>query len=160
MAAADAPRFRAYWNRVEGRSVFTMSRQDWEAIGPQLGAPVQLDVTRTPLNRVASNASVVAAVAHQYSAASAQITICRYDERDQPTPYNVDKYHVWLDLPSHQSFDQMIEGASTERNANFDQFMTDSVFIVGQKPNADHWLSEVPEKVRAVIDRAPSSRSA
>ena len=152
MAPAEAPRFRMYLEHVEGRSVLTMSRPEWDSLSGGLGNPVLIDVQRTPMGAVASDASVVAAVAQRYSEATAEVVIYRYDQRDQPTPYNLDKYTVWVDLPSHSSFSQMIAGASTKDDANFRQFLSENVFFVGQGHGPDHWLPELPASVRSIID--------
>ncbi len=120
-----------------------MSQTDWDALSLQMGGPVRLDVERTPLSGVASEASLVAAVAEQHSSASG--------EKDEPTPYNIDKYTVWVDLPSHQSFPQVVAAAATEDNENLRQFLRDNVFIVRQDPGQDHWLPEPPTSVQTVF---------
>ena len=150
---ADAPLFRAYWGRVEGRSILTMSRTDWNALEIAMDQPVQLDVQQTPMARVASESSVVLSLGQQYSDATAEIVIVRYDERDQPTPYNQDKYTVWTDVLRHPSVQSMISRASTEANENFRQFTAESVFIVKQDPGADHWLPTLPGSATTVISR-------
>ena len=49
---AEAPRFKFYWERVEGTSVLTMRRQDWDTVVGSLGAPVAFDVRSTPLSGI------------------------------------------------------------------------------------------------------------
>lgn len=96
---ADAPRFRAYWERLEGRSVFTMARSDWSQLGAHMNEPVKIDVAKTPMARIAGQALVVQTVAEQRSEATAQISIIRYDPADHPTPFNKDNYTVWTPGP-------------------------------------------------------------
>jgi|SRR3990172_2436610 len=148
---ADAPRFRAFWEHVDGRSVLTMSRSDWSGLSVRMGQPVRIDVDRTPMAQVAKQAHVVRALAEQRSGATAQIAIIRYDEKDAPTPYNQDKYTVWLDVLRHPSVNHMISAASTELNQNFVDFAAQNVFIIKQDPSRDHWLPSIPGSATTVV---------
>src|SRR5713226_6524623 len=83
MSSPDrAPRLRAYLQHAEGKSVLTMPREDWDRFRVTRGAVVLVDVTKTPMERVASEATVVAAVAGQFSNATAEVTIYRDDPAD------------------------------------------------------------------------------
>ncbi len=152
---ADAPRFRAYWERIENRSLLTMTRSDWSALQINLGSPVTIDVTATPMAQVASNASVVKAFVEQGSAATAEIVIIRHDPND-PKPYNQDKYDVWVDVTAHPRLGQMISGASTGFNDNFQRFAAETVFILKQAPGPDHWLDHVPDSASTIITSSGS----
>jgi hypothetical protein len=149
--AADAPRFRAYWERLEDRSVLTMSRSDWSALSATTGTPVQISVAQTPMAGLASRASVVRALAQQSSSATGEVAIIRHDVKDAPTPYNVDKYTVWTDVLAHPSLQGMISGASTELNDNFRQFAADTVFLIKQDPGPDHWLPSLPGSATTIV---------
>ena len=94
---ADAPRFRAFFEYAEGLPVVHMSRSDWEDLNVSSTRTALIDITRTPLASVANQASVVAAYGRQYSDATAEVGVIRYDPADKPEPYNTDKYEVWLD---------------------------------------------------------------
>ena len=150
---ADAPRFRAYWERFEDRSLLTMSRSDWSALQPCLGTPVVIDVSATPMARVTSNASVVKSFVEQHSAVTAEITIVRLDPSD-PKPFNVDKYDVWVDVTAHPKLGQMVSGASTSFNQNFRTFAAENVFILKQEPGLDHWLDQLPGPNTSIVTRA------
>ena len=140
----SAPRFRAYFEHAEGRPVLHMHREDWTAL--QVGEqPRLINVEETPMAGVSSNASVVATYARQYSTATSQVALVRYDPKDSPEPYNVDNYMVWEDLPSHSSFTSMVQGASTEDNANLRSYLRENVFLVKLPPDPDsHHLGELP----------------
>jgi len=129
-----------------------MARSDWSALQPCLGSPVVIDVSATPMARVASNASVVKSFIEQHSAVTAEITIVRADPKD-PKPYNVDKYDVWVDVTAHPKLAQMISGASTSFNSNFQTFASENVFILKQAPGADHWLDQIPGSNITIITR-------
>jgi hypothetical protein len=126
-----APRFHAYFERLENRSILTMARTEW----------------------------VVACVAERYSTATAQVRLYRWDDADQPTPINEDRYTVWENLPSHVSYNQMVTAASTEDNENLRGYLRDTVFLVKENPGKDHWLGQLPAEVGALVQRSSSSSS-
>jgi hypothetical protein len=129
-----------------------MARTDWDRLVPHVGQPVTIDVQETPMRQVASVASVAGVVAQRSSGATGEITIVRYDEKDHPTPYNQDKYTVWADVRSHQSFKQFL--SSTQDNQNFQEFVGGTVFLVKQDPGPDHWLETLPASVSTVFRKA------
>ncbi len=136
-----------------------MSRQSWDSLGVRPGIAVPIDVMTTPMAGISSNASVVATVAAQYSNATAEIQVVRWDEKDAPTPYNLDRYSVWVDLSSHRSFPQMLAAASTEDNPNLRKYLAETVFIVKQDPGPDHWSATIPTTIAAVVQPRSSSRT-
>ena len=149
--AADAPQFRAYWERLEGRSVLTMARSDWNALKATEGTPVEITVAHTPMAGVASRASVVRTLVQRSSHATGEVTIIRYDEKDAPTPYNLDKYTVWIDVLAHPSLHNMISGASTQFNDNFRHFAADTVFLIKQEPGPEHWVPSLPGSATTIV---------
>jgi hypothetical protein len=154
-----APRFHAYFERLENRSILTMARTEWDALQVVGPSPVRLEVSALPLANVASKASVVACVAERYSTATAQVRLYRWDDADQPTPINEDRYTVWENLPSHVSYNQMVTAASTEDNENLRGYLRDTVFLVKENPGKDHWLGQLPAEVGALVQRSSSSSS-
>ena len=148
----SAPRFVAYLEHVEGKPVLHMPRSDWSSMQVQTEAPVLIDVNHTPMAGISSNASIVAAYAQRFSSATAEVGITRIDLQDAPNIYNTDKYEVWEDLPSHQSFQQIISAASTEDNENLRQCLGDNVFFVKQDPDDEHQLPDPPATVRFLLD--------
>ena len=130
-----------------------MSRVAWKELKLHEDKPVLIDVSQTPMSGVARDALVVAAVAQRASTATARISIYRYDPEDAPTPYNVDHYEVWEDLPSFHDYEEIVSAASTRDDDNLRGFMQGNVFIVKEKPGKDHWLSqpELPALIRTVV---------
>ncbi len=139
----EAPRLRAYLESGEGRPVLHMSRSDWSSIYTGTG-PELVSIERLPMNRVATDATVVAAYAQRFSMATAEVAIVRLDPPDAPNIYNTDKYEVWEDLPSHQSFRQIVQAASTEDNENLRAYLAQTVFLVKREPDDEHQLPELP----------------
>ncbi len=152
---AKAPRFRAYFEHAEGRPVGHMLRDAWNALDVSSSQTVLIDIERTPLGGVASDASVVAAYGHRFSTATAEIGVIRYDAGDAPNVYNTDKYLIWEDLPSHQSYGQIVTAASTADNQNLRQYLRENVFLVKQEPDDEHHQPELPDTIRILLH--PSS---
>lgn len=154
---ADAPRLRAYLPRAEARSVLVAPRSEWEQMGLKLGAKFLIDVEETSLGKVASDATILATVARQHSDTSGEIVVYRDDLEDVPNRVNVDKYDVWVDLRSHQSFQQMVNSATTTVNENMEQFLDDNVFLAKQEPGDDHHLPDLPTEIRSMLSKEPST---
>ena len=149
---AEAPRFKFYWERVEGTSVLTMRRQDWDTVVGSLGAPVAFDVRSTPLSGITHTSSVVASVAHHYGNATARISVFRHDADDAPYPINQDKYDVWTDLSAHPRLNEMITAAATSYDENFRNYCQENVFLIKIQPGPDHWLTTLPSSVSLILE--------
>ena len=143
MSLPHAPRFCAYFDRLEGRHVMRMLRADWVRI--QAGDMVQVDLSGTPMAGVAVGSRVKAAVAERHSDGQTVVDVYRYDPKDHPTPINLDRYRVWEHLPPHRDYKSMVSAASTEDNDNMRSFLQDHVFLV--KADVDpieHHLPDLP----------------
>ena len=151
---SSIPRFHAYLERIEGRSVLTMSRRDWLNLGVYEGSPVQIDVTHTPMSATAQSASVIASVAVKWSSSATEIHIYRYDPLDEPTPYNLDKYSVWEDLTTHNHYFRIVQVASAQDDEKLHSYLRENIFIVKESRGGDHWLPDLPASVLAVVKRA------
>lgn len=149
---ADAPRFRAYFEYAEGRPVVHMTRGDWDALKVSSSNTALIDIEQTPLAAVASDASVVAAYGQRFSTATAEIGVVRLDPADAPNVYNVDRYLVWEDLPSHRSFSSMVVAASTKDNENLRQYLRETVLWVKLEPDEDHHRPDLPGTLRVLMD--------
>ena len=146
---ADAPRFRFYWGRLENCSILAMSRPDWNSLAVRMDSPVQVDVERTPLAGLLSDATVVGAMARQIGPSIARVSIYRHDPKD-PVPYNLDEYDVWTDLAGHPRFKAMISSSTTD-NENFRAFCRENVLFVKRGPGPDHWLPKLPSSLTVVV---------
>jgi hypothetical protein len=129
-----------------------MPRAEWDAI-VAVGMPVEIDISATPMSRVAEVSSVVASVAHRYAPPTALLSVFRYDLKDLPTPINQDEYDVWLDLGAHPRLPEMIAAASTSDNPNFRSFCRENVFFSKRQPGPDHWLTAVPSSITAIMKK-------
>ena len=132
--------------------MFLMLRSQWEAVKALTDQPVPIEISRTPIARLATEGELAAAFAERRSDYEAMITVYRRDPKD-PMPINVDKYVVWERIPDHRDFLTMVNTASTSDNANMRGFLADHVFLVKEKAGPDHWLPDLPVEIVAVVTR-------
>ena len=148
-----APRFKSYLEHKAGRRIFVWAKEEWQAVKPNFGSPILLDISNTPMASVSDDAVVVAATAQEVSSTGVGIAIYRFDPND-PKPYNVDRYGVWEDLPSRPDFGTIVNAASTSANQNLLDSLDQNVFLVQMKKGPGHWLSkeELPTEIKLVIE--------
>ena len=149
----EAPRFLAYFERAEGRPVLHMPRDQWNAMNVSSTGTVLLNLAALPMGGVASKASVVATYGARYSSVTAEVGIIRLDPADAPNIYNTDKYVVWEDLPSHQSFAGIVRAASTEDNQNLRDYLRANVLLVKHEPDREHHRPDLPGTVKVLLNR-------
>ena len=151
-----APRFHAWFGQLEGRDIMLGPRTDWARLGETIQGHgmVAIDLSTTPIARVAIDCRVEAVVAVRRSEGEVVVKVYRYDPDDVPKPINVDRYRVWERLPPHRDYLSIVNSASTEDNANMRGFLEDHVFLT--KADVDpkeHHLSELPSAVKVAIAR-------
>ncbi len=147
----DTPRLLFYWGRMEDTSILSMPREQWHDLVGHLGEPIAFDVRSSPMAGVTRSASVVAAVAHEFSNTTARVSIFRDDPTDAPFRINLDHYKVWTDLSANSALSGMITAASTEYNDNMKRAIKDHVYFVKEKPGPDHWLPTLPASISLVL---------
>ena len=88
----SAPRFWAYFQKLEERPMFLMLRSQWETVKIQPGERVPIEVSNTPMARLVTAADIAAAVAERKSDYEATIAIYRRDPKDaaHAAPINVE----------------------------------------------------------------------
>ena len=150
---AQAPRFHAGLKQVEGRSILTWARNEWDAIDEQSEETVQVNVTETPMARSADDACVIACTAEKYGPSDRRVVIYRDDPRDGTTPVNKDVYRVWRGdtLRKREDFMTIVLACNTSVNSNLNTYLDENVFLVKEEPGTDHWLSELPNSVKMII---------
>lgn len=153
MDLRSAPRFHAYFERIEGRSVLLMLRREWEKLSGLQGEVVEIDLSRTPIAALAKECRLEASVAKRRSESEVLLEVYRNDPKDVPTPINVDRYTVWERLPCHHNYMEMVNSASTEDNSNMRGFLDDYVFFVKEPVSDVHWMPELPTHIQAAVCR-------
>jgi len=89
-----APRFHAIFERLEARRVLLMSRSEWEWVRSDSTGKVLIDITETPMAKVGTDASLIAAISERHSDYELSISVYREDLKDAPWTINTDQYRV------------------------------------------------------------------
>ena len=149
----NAPKFRAYLQHLEGKQLLIWERDSWEKVKPCTGSPILLNIEELPMSDVVNDAIVIATTAQEITSSKLGIAIYRYDVGD-PKPFNVDKYAVWEDLPSHYVFEDIVSESSTNINENLIDTLNKFVFITKKDKGPGHWLDfdELPYEVQVIIE--------
>jgi len=95
--------------------------------------------------------SFVAATARQ-TGETYELSVFRADLDDHPNLINIDTYDVWVEMPKRISVSNLIVGASTSANANFERYL-DLVFLVKRDEEPGHHLPSLPEEVLLPLKR-------
>jgi len=152
---AEAPRFEAYFQRVEGCTVLTWRAEHWDEVVEHSNEPVLIDVTSTPMVEIAQDAPIIACTAERTAQSEGRISIYRYDEGDNPTPYNVDHYRVLRGetIQSRSDFIEMVLACGTAADSNIRDYFSQNVFLIKEEHGPDHWLpySDLPSSIRTKI---------
>jgi len=150
-----APRFHAYFTRVRGLPVIELTRDQWEVLISEPDTLVPFDISESPLSNVA--ACVTACAAERFSNTrqgfgDGFVHVYRYDTADGSTPINTDKYQAWTgeSVQRWDNFLDMVEACVTSANANLEEDLNNTVFLIKQKADNDHHLPEVPSKVKLI----------
>jgi len=107
------------------------------------------------MNQVAKTAPIIACTAEKTLVSEGSISIIRFDEADEPTPYNTDRYKVLRgeSIQRRPDFKDMVLACGTTANANINNYFRQNVFLIKEDPGQDHWLSfaELPGYIKAKI---------
>jgi hypothetical protein len=147
----DYNRLLFYWGHIEGTSVLSMPRTQWNDIAGYSREAIAFDVRSTPMANITEASSVIATIAHEVNTATVRVSIFRDDPPDAPLRVNVDDYKVWTDMSAHPKFPQIIQAASPDEE-RMKGFAKDHVFFVKQDPGPDHRIPTLPSTVRLLIE--------
>jgi hypothetical protein len=150
---AEAPRFKAYFQKYGGKSVLEMNRLVWDKLKIGSTKPVRLNVQDTPMSSIAQTTSLLACIAQRAISGPPTVDIYRYDPKDVPTPINKDTYSVIEDIAQRYDFGDIVKKASTQDDPNLRQYLSERVYLVKKDPGPDHWLPELPTDVNVIISR-------
>lgn len=78
------------------------------------------------------------------------INIVRYDKKDEPYIYNLDKYTVVQSFCLHNQYQNIINQASVADSPQLQECLKEYVFIIKNKPSEiqNHWSKEIPKIVK------------
>lgn len=130
------------------KSIAEFSKGDWERLILSSGEPTKLEEVPYPLSSVMTDAKVVAVTASGIINPDPGIDIVRYDAQDAPHVYNIDHYSVVENLPNHADYSKVLSTANVKETDELNKILKEKVFVVGPRQSSDHWVKELPERIR------------
>jgi hypothetical protein len=152
----NAPRFHTLLQKMEGRPVFIIRRLEWEKLQIEEGKLVALniaDLALFPFSLLSTNEDYLGTIATKNNN-KIKITLYRFDSKDEPTPINVDFYSVWESIPPNYNIDEMITMGDTDNDQNFQDYLTEHVFLVKENVVEGHWLTQLPKEIAVLLEQA------
>ncbi len=153
--APNAPRFHSLLQKREGKTVFIIKRSEWERLKIEEGKLTFLNTNSLalfPFSPILMSDEYLGTVATRDSE-KIKITLYRLDPKDEPTPVNVDSYTIWESIPPKHDIREMIITGDTDYNQNFQDYLTNFIFLVKDSIGDGHWLQELPEEVAILLEK-------
>jgi hypothetical protein len=133
---------------IEGRSVVAIKAGSWRELVVESGDPTKLIKTPKALGGLMNMAAQVITVGSGIINPDPGIDVVRHDPRDAPYVYNIDHYTVIENLPLHPQYHRVLEVAAVEENNELNSVLAQHVYVVGPYRRGDHWVQEIPERIR------------
>ena len=130
-----------------GKSVAIFPLPEWKKIIRPTGEPTILANPPNPINKVESDAAVVAMAASGEVNTNPGFDIVRKDQKDFPHIYNIDHYIVIENLHLHPSYKRFLTIAGLDQDLELENTLLNHVFIVGPYKNDNHWVDEIPQYI-------------
>jgi hypothetical protein len=134
--------------RILNKSVAILDREDWHRLILPSGEVTKLAEVPEPISGVTRIASIVAIIACGFANPAPRIELARYDPKDKPNIYNIDRYTVIQTLNLHPKFGEIIVAAGVQDNDELNNFLRDKVLVVGPEKPDYHWVQELPDHIR------------
>ncbi len=142
-------RIRFFFQHVEGHSVVTIMRSDWNQLVLSDGSPTHLEELPLKIGGVAKDAEVAAIAASGIANPSPGIDVVRKDLDDDPYIYNTDHYTVVEDLPKHPQYAGILKKTGLEETEELKSTLESWVWLVGpQRIDGVHWSKEIPDYIK------------
>lgn len=132
------------------RNVVTMKRNDWESLIRNDGHMTHVESLSGPFANLIEQAQIIAVTACGYNNQDPSINIVRYDEKDAPYIYNLDKYTVVQSFCLHNQYQSIINQANVKDSLQLQECLKEYIFITKNKPSEvqNHWSKEIPEIIK------------
>lgn len=153
-----APKFSSFITHSKGEQMLVARKKDWCAMGDTGEAKV-VDISGTPLSRVAQDSCFIAAEACRSSASAGKLDIIREDLRDAK-PYNVDRYAVIEHMADNPGLKSWITLSDTDASPELMDYIGSHVFLKKLDPKGEPWhwqnADELSVSVNAIITKRES----
>lgn len=127
---------RSYWKLIEG------------ALEEKQGFS-EIDISLTPMENIKFSCDVLGCNAIKINSFEYRIKLYRIDLCDAPI-FNVDTYVLFNDFEALDLYPSYVKSATTDLDANMEEFHKEAVMIFMKEPESDHWstFNELPENIQ------------
>jgi hypothetical protein len=136
---------------VEGRRVFTMTRDEWERFRSYEGQLVEIELERVPAGGRAETASAIAALAGQCHVQTERIEVWRYTKQDRPGFHNVQDYLVLQNFTRQINLAKFAERVSAQDTPALRKYLREQIFLVKERPDKGRWQPKERKLERIVF---------
>lgn len=134
-------------NRIEGRSVASMGYGDWARLVRPDGAITELEELPSAIANPKLQASTLVSVASGIAAPQPGMDVLRFDRKDAPYCINLDHYTIIENLQSHDIYPDVVEMTKIDDTPELRWELQNSIYIMKEPPNSNHWLTDFPQYV-------------
>ena len=125
-----------------------LDRADWHRLILPSGEVTKLAEVPGPISGVTKTASTVAVTACGFANPDPRIELVRYDARDTPNIYNIDRYTVIQTLNLHPKYGEILSVAGVQENEELSNFLQNNILVIGPDRPDYHWVRELPEHIK------------
>jgi len=133
--------------KIQNKSVATFSFGDWMRLVRPDGQITELEELPAAVNHPSLAASTLVAVASGIAVAQPGMDVLRYDAKDAPYVINLDHYTVVENIHLHNVYPEALKVAKVEDTPQLRWELQNSVYVIKEPPNDNHWLTEFPKYV-------------
>jgi len=134
--------------RIFGKSVVIFDREGWHRMILPNGELTRVGEVPEPFTGITQTASIVAITACGFGNPNPQIELVRFDAKDRPYVYNIDRYTVIQTLNLHPRYQEILSAAGVQENAELSNFLRNNILVIGPDRPDYHWVRELPEHIK------------
>jgi len=131
--------------RIENKSVATMSSVEWYDLIRSDGKLTELERLPLPLSNAKLQGSLLTAVASGSAVPKPGLEVLRYDPVDAPFFINLDHYTVIENFHLHDFYPEVLKMTKLNDTPELQWELKNHIYVIKQPPNENHWLKDFPE---------------
>jgi len=145
---ARRPKLHLIFERIQETRILTMPSVDYERAKQSTGQETEITIQATPVGQVAQKVGAIIAIAEETTGDFERVSVIRPAEPTDLHDVDKDEYHVWINIQDHPDFDNMVNRASTNVDADLLDYITPRTFWFKQPPDSEHHMTSAQLSTR------------
>ena len=137
----NKPKLQLVYERIQGTRILTMPVADYEKAKLSTGQETEITIQATPVRHVAQRAGAIITIAEETADDFERVSVIRPAEPTDPHDVDKDEYHVWINIQDHPDFNDMVNRASTNVDADLLDYVSPRTFWFKQPPDSEHHMT-------------------